>query len=230
MQRKDFCVSDELMSKRFTAAVDAARRKAELVPHSDVHSDVMRSRKEPMALVYAGPNGSGKSTFQEYMEVRGEYISSDEIMRASLCTDIEAAAKSTELRTKAIHNHADFTFEMVMTTERNLRILRDAKENGYYICCIYVLTKDPKINTERISHRLQLGGNDLSDEVIKERYDRALQQIPQLIALSDVIHIFDNTEMPFRIYKKENGQSEEIYENEYWSRKEIQTLVNSADE
>ena len=130
MQRKDFDITDELMSERFSAAVEAARKKAELVKHSDIHSNVMVSRREPIALVYAGPNGSGKSTFKEYMEVVGEYISSDEIMKATLCTDIEAAAKSTELRTKAIRNRADFTFEMVMTTERNLRILKEAKENG----------------------------------------------------------------------------------------------------
>lgn len=227
MQRKELELSDELMTARFTAAVEAAQKRAELVKHSDIHYNVMMGRREPMALVYAGPNGSGKSTFRQYMEVAGPYISSDEIMRATLCTDIEAAAKSTELRTQAIHNHADFTFEMVMTTERNMRILHEARENGYFIRCIYVLTKDPKINTERIKNRLQLGGNDLSEEVVCERYERALRQIPQLIALSDSIHIFDNTDMPFRIFKKEKDEAGEIFSNAYWSREEIEALIQN---
>lgn len=225
MLRREFAVSDELMTQRFREAVNAVHRKEELIRHSDIHEPVMRERQNPVALVYAGPNGSGKSTFQKYMEVAGIYISSDEIMKATLCTDIEAAAKSTELRTKAIRNCADFTFEMVMTTERNMRILREAKENGYFIRCIYVLTKDPKINTARIHNRLQLGGNDLAEEVIWERYIKAVRQIPKLIEVSDEIHIYDNTELPQRIYKKCGDEEGILYPNSHWDEEKILDLI-----
>ncbi len=45
----------------------------------------------PEVMVIAGPNGSGKSTITRMAKIVGEYINADEIKKANLCTDLEAA-------------------------------------------------------------------------------------------------------------------------------------------
>ena len=39
-----------------------------------------------------------------------------------------------------IEQKRDFTFETVLSTDRSLLLLRNAKEQGYFVRCIYVLT------------------------------------------------------------------------------------------
>lgn len=74
-------------------------------------------------IVFAGPNGSGKSTITQMAKVRGEYINADDIKRTTLCTELEAAVKAEELREYMIQSKKDFTFETVLSTERNLILL-----------------------------------------------------------------------------------------------------------
>ena len=64
----------------------------------------------PEVIVYAGPNGSGKTTITKMAKTAGMYINADDIKKASLCSDLEAAVKAQELREKAISDHSDFTF------------------------------------------------------------------------------------------------------------------------
>ena len=94
----------------------------------------------PEIIVFAGPNGSGKSTIKRMAKIKGVYINADDIKKTNLCTDLEAAQKAEELREKMLSEKNDFTFETVLSTERNLNLLRRAKEIGYFIRGIYVLT------------------------------------------------------------------------------------------
>ena len=87
--------------------------------------------KLPEVVVFAGPNGSGKTTITRMAKIVGEYINADDIKRTTLCSDLEAAIKAEELREKMIAERKNFTFETVLSTERNLLLLKKAKENGY---------------------------------------------------------------------------------------------------
>lgn len=179
--------------------------------------------KLPEVLVFAGPNGSGKSTITRMAKIVGEYINADDIKRTLLCTDLEAAIKAEELREQMLAEKKDFTFETVLSTERNLLLLKKAKKNGYFVRGIYVLTADPKINVFRVSLRQALGGHGVPEDKIISRYDRALKLLPQLVAICDILHIYDNSEEPFRIFKKRK----DIYyrwSNMFWSNEQIEKL------
>ena len=178
----------------------------------------------PEIIVFAGPNGSGKSTITRMARVIGDYINADDIKRTTLCTDIEAALKAEELRNAAIKEHKDFTFETVLSTDRNLNLLQLAKEEGYFIRAIYVLTADPNINIARVTSRVSTGGHGVPEDKIKSRYTKALALIPQLVEISDIVHIYDNTIEPFRIFKKRK----DVYyrwENEFWNEDKIIKLT-----
>ena len=177
----------------------------------------------PEVIVYAGPNGSGKSTITQMAKIGGEYINADDIKRATLCTDLEAAIKAEELREYMIENKKDFTFETVLSTDRNLLLLKKAKEQGYFVRAIYVLTSNVDINVARIHAREALGGHGVPEEKIRSRYDKALALIPRLVEICDILHIYDNTKEPFRIFKKRKDKYYH-WNNQYWSNDDIERL------
>ena len=175
-------------------------------------------------IVFAGPNGSGKTTITGMAKTVGEYINADDIKRTTLCTDIEAAQKAEELREKMISEKRDFTFETVLSTDRNLLLLKKAKEQGYFVRCIYVLTANADINVARVSARQAIGGHGVPEDKIRSRYSKALALIPQLVEVCDILHVYDNTKEPFRIFKKRK----DVYfhwENKYWDFDKISDLT-----
>ena len=109
----------------------------------------------PIVLVFAGPNGSGKSTVTKGFDIVGEYINADEIKKEKNCSDLEAAQFATALREDAVYNMRSFTFETVLSSARNVELLKKAKNFGYQIEIVYVLTVDPQINVSRVAQRVK---------------------------------------------------------------------------
>ncbi len=182
--------------------------------------------KKPEIIIFAGPNGSGKSTITAMTNIIEPYTNADNIKKSSHCSDMEAAILVDELRNKYIDEKISFTFETVLSTDRNLALLKRAKERGYFIRCIYVLTSEPLINVARVKARVQAGGHDVPVEKIISRYYKALALLPELLPICDICHIYDNSEVPFRIFKKRKEQTL-FWENEHWNLSKIELLTGT---
>jgi predicted ABC-type ATPase len=91
------------------------------------------------------------------------------------------------------------------------------------------LTADPLINVFRVRSRIESGGHGVPEDKIISRYDRALGLIKHVVAVSDICHIYDNSEdSPVRIYKKR--KSENSYnECSDWHKKDIKLLTGVDD-
>ena len=57
---------------------------------------------KPEVIVFAGPNGSGKTTITKMAKTVGVYINADDIKKASLCSDMDAAIQAEKLREDSI--------------------------------------------------------------------------------------------------------------------------------
>lgn len=135
-------------------------------------------QKKPEIVIFAGPNGSGKSTFTQLLKPPMDYINADEIKKYLKCSDLEAAQLAEKQREEHLEKMQEFCFETVLSTERNLKLLKRAKEKGYFIRCYYILTADSMIK--------------LVKDVVKA---------------CDICHIYDNSDSrPFRIFKKRKEQ------------------------
>ena len=176
-----------------------------------------------------GPNGSGKSTITTMAKIIEPYINADNIKASIQCSDWEAAKRATALREKQVLHKQSFTFETVLSTTRNLKLLKKAKENGFFIRCIYILTVDPEINVLRVRSRVASGGHDVPKDVIRKRYGKALELLPELIKICDVCHIYDNTKEPFRIFKKRKNELF-FWESNLWKKEKILKLVGLTDD
>lgn len=180
--------------------------------------------RKPEILVFAGPNGSGKTTITKLAKTIEPYINADDIKKVTLCGDMDAAVKADKLRNQLIEKNESFTFETVLSTERNLLLLKKAKDKGYFIRCIYVLTSNPQINVLRVKSRFALGGHDVPADKILSRYSKALKLIPKLLNVCDVCHIYDNTDDAYRIFKKRKDEFF-YWESEFWNKAQIEELV-----
>lgn len=184
------------------------------------------SIKKPEIVVFAGPNGSGKSTFTEILRPKGiPYINADDIQRALGCENLEAAKLAEARRESCLAAQQSFCFETVLSTERNLLLLQRAKEKGYFIRCYYVLTSSPYINVARVSGRASAGGHDVPVDKIISRYHRALGLVPKLVPVCDVCHIYDNSDMAYRIFKKRKDLCWYSPLEGFWLKKDITALT-----
>ncbi|MBQ9045916.1 MAG: zeta toxin family protein [Oscillospiraceae bacterium] len=187
-------------------------------------------KRHPRLLVFAGPNGSGKSTVTQNLKTVGLYINADDIKRVSGCTDMEAAIEAEALRNKMIDKGRDFTFETVLSTDRNVDLLNRAKEAGYEIHVIFVLTHDPEINVRRVKARAAAGGHDVPEEKVRVRFARSLARVSKIVNIADRVRIIDNSgDIPSLICEVENHMAQ-LWPNEHWSKKAILRLLSGAEE
>ena len=136
----------------------------------------------------------------------------------------EAASFVDAWRYHSIEARADFTFETVLSSGYKLEILKKAKEEGYFIKCIFVLTVDPCVNIARVGTRVASGGHDVEKDKIISRYHKSLGNIKNLIELCDILHVYDNTITPRRIIRKHKDDIS-IFPNELWNAESIMALL-----
>lgn len=183
------------------------------------------SGNRPRLLVFAGPNGSGKSTVTRGLPIVGIYVNADEIKRISGCTDLEAAQEAEKIRNILLDGKQDFTFETVLSTDRNLELLRRAKEAGYEIQAVFVLTCSSDINVRRVQERVRNGGHDVPEEKIRSRYTRSLQNLAKLVRIADQTRVIDNSGTEPSLICEVAGTSVRIWESEVWPKKAILSLL-----
>ena len=175
-------------------------------------------------IVFAGPNGSGKSTLAQAWEENGLYINADVIKAKRGCSDLEAAQEAERLRELCFSQRRSFTFETVLSTGRNLDLLSRAKDAGFHIESVFVLTADPELNVFRVKMREMSGGHSVPPDKIRSRYTKALSNISKLLVLSDVFRLVDNTAQPEILFVKDEA-GQQIRPNRYWTAEAIEKLI-----
>lgn len=189
----------------------------------------LNTPKRPEIRVFAGPNGSGKSSITLPESILPPYINADDIKAERHCEDMEAAVIATQLREQAVAGQRSFTFETVLSTDRNMLLLERAKEAGYFIRCAFVLTVDPMLNVQRVRLRFLSGGHAVPPEKIVSRYYKSLSFIPRLRKVCDRLNIYDNTlAAPRRIFKQ-RGDDLTVFPFELWTEEDIIRLVSCGE-
>lgn len=179
----------------------------------------------PEIRVFAGPNGSGKSTITTERWIVRPYINADEIAKKNGLDAMSAAVFAESMRNEAVDQRISFTFETVLSTDRNLLLLKRAKNVGYFIKGYYIFPVDPSINIARVMARVAAGGHDVPVSKIISRYWKSRAQIPRFLHICDICHIYDSSgDSPERIVRKHKSQLS-IIPNERWNEESIRKLI-----
>ena len=97
------------------------------------------------------------------------------------------------LRQQLLARRESFTFETVMSHPGKVDLLAEAQAAGYRTYLYYVATEDPAINISRVRNRVGLGGHDVPEAKIVERYHRSLDLLMAAIRHANRAYIFDNS-------------------------------------
>lgn len=168
---------------------------------------------ESYLVVFAGPNGSGKSTtVAQYLKKDNiPYICPDIIARKlDIKDEVEkykiAMNEARVQREFLLSQNKSFAFETVMSMKDKIEFLKAAKAKGYSILAVYVTTLDPKINIERIKNRVKHGGHPVPEDKTISRYEKSLKMLPELIKVSDVCLVLDNSQDLIATFKRDQSK------------------------
>ena len=79
-------------------------------------------------------------------------------------------------------------------------------------------------NVSRVESCAANGGHSVPEDKIRSRYGKAIALIPELVKVCDVLHIYDNSTLPFRIFKKRKTEYF-FWPDEDWSKAKIQEIT-----
>jgi predicted ABC-type ATPase len=137
----------------------------------------------------AGPNGSGKTTLTNQLRADGvdlgHYVNPDEIaktLEGAYGARVRGAQQiAADERQACLEAGRSFSFETVMSHPSKIEVLREAKARGFRTALYFVATESPSLNVARVAQRVLLGGHDVPEDRIRQRYVRTLDLLPQAL-------------------------------------------------
>lgn len=148
-----------------------------------------------------GPNGAGKSTFVELtlapLLPRSAFVNADEIARRRWPDDpvahsYEAAGVAAETRAKLIERRESFLAETVFSHPSKLELIDTAQAAGYTVVLHAVLIPE-HLAVQRVRHRAEMGGHDVPEHKIRERYQRLWPLVAEAAIRADSATFYDNS-------------------------------------
>lgn len=166
----------------------------------------MTPRKEepPSIYVLAGTNGAGKSSVAgaAIRERGADYFNPDEatrrILQANPGIDLREAnsqawQEGTRLLEKSISSRLTFAFETTLGGNTIPGLLENAHDAGLAVRIWFVGLQGPELHVARVRARVAAGGHDIPEIKIRERYDRARENLIRLLPKLTELHVFDNS-------------------------------------
>lgn len=117
------------------------------------------------------------------------------------------AAIADFLRYECLKQKINFSFESVFSDLRKVLFIKKLKEAGCDIYFYFVCTINPSINIARIKTRFENDGHNVSDEKVKSRFQKSIQNAIKIKSYTKRFFVIDNSEEnnPQLILETENN-------------------------
>ena len=157
------------------------------------------------AIILAGPNGAGKTTFaNEYLlgAERFEFVNADEIAREVselglpvAQRDIRAGRIMLERIADLVTARMEFMFETTLSGLAYARKVPIWQNLGYSVALIYLRLPSVEHSIARVRRRVEAGGHDIPEEVIRRRYEKSVRYLDEVYKpIVDEWYIWDSLE------------------------------------
>lgn len=171
---------------------------------------------EKKVVIIAGPNGAGKTTFaREFLPVEADlpiFVNADLIAAALSPHHPEAAAiRAGRMMLREIDEHASagrsFAFETTLSGLTYLRRINAWRAAGYSVKLMFLALRSPEEAIERVAMRVQQGGHDIPEEVIRRRFESGLRNFLEIYRHRvDHWQWFDNSGIPPRLLEEHTNR------------------------
>jgi predicted ABC-type ATPase len=109
------------------------------------------------------------------------------------CDSYIAAAIVDSIREQLLIAGKSFSFETVMSHPSKVEFFARARAAGYRTYLYFVATEKWGVNAIRVENRAKLGGHDVPEDKIRERYERTLHLVKDALIHADRAYLFDNS-------------------------------------
>ena len=176
----------------------------------------------PNLYIIAGPNGAGKTTFAR--KFLPDYARCLEFVNVDLIANglspfgpERAALKAGRIMLEQIHSlmnrGLDFCFETTLSGKSYLRLLNELKQRKCYnIHLFFLWINSVKLALERIELRVQQGGHNIPEAVVRRRFDKGISNFFHFYRpVVDRWIIFNNSgDVPEVVAFEESGKLEVV--------------------
>ena len=173
----------------------------------------------PNLYIIAGCNGSGKTTasytvLPEMLNCE-EFINADEIARGlSPFNPDKVAIEAGRIMLRKINDFInkkyDFAFETTLSTKSHTKTIEKAKENEYEITLLFLFLDSVDLAFERVKARVEEGGHDIPEKVIRRRYFAGIKNLFDLyIPVCDYWMITNNSTPNLKLIAE--GNYKDVY-------------------
>jgi predicted ABC-type ATPase len=161
--------------------------------------------KKKKIVIIAGPNGAGKTTFaREFLPNEGGcpiFVNAD-LIAAGMSPFLPEKAffQAGRLMIEEINRHAingdSFAFETTLSGKTYALMIPEWQRMGYSVKLLFLYLPDVKIAIERVKYRVEQGGHNIPEKIIRRRYKKGWQNFQSLYKhLVDTWLLFDNSGM-----------------------------------
>jgi len=168
--------------------------------------------KKKKIVIIAGPNGAGKTTFaREFLPNEGScpiFVNAD-LIAAGISPFLpeEASFHAGRLMIEEINRHAlngeSFAFETTLSGKTYAQMIPEWQQMGYRVKLVFLYLPDVAIAIERVKYRVEQGGHNIPENIIRRRYEKGWQNFQSLYKhLVDAWILFDNSGMTPKLSDK----------------------------
>ncbi len=178
--------------------------------------------------IISGCNGAGKTTasytvLPEMLNCN-EFVNADEIARGLSPFNpnkvaIQAGRLMLNRISTLIETENDFAFETTLSTRSYVNTVRKARAKGYFVTILYFWLSSPNLAIERVKTRVQEGGHDIPEPVIRRRYDLGIKNMFNLyIPIADYWMFIDNSSALFSVIAEGSEDVISINNSFIWNK------------
>jgi predicted ABC-type ATPase len=112
-----------------------------------------------------------------------------------------------------------FAFETTLATKSYRNFILKAKENKYNTTLIFFWLLSPDLAVKRVQIRVKEGGHNITEDVIRRRYENGLKNFFGIFeSIVDEWIFIDNSEVPYYIIASKKNGITYVNDQEKWTK------------